>query len=77
MTKKQFEALMPFEHYFDTAVNNDYVRSMPRQSADTIARYYIELKLGSSANLACPKCVLDICKTVGKLYFTYKTKQSK
>ncbi len=71
LTNEQFEQLTPFEHYFDTAINNDYVRAMPRQDAVTLARIYKELGYGT-ANLSCGKCILSMCKTLGNLYSSKK-----
>lgn len=72
LTEEQFEALRPFESYFLTAINHGYVRSMPHKDAVTLND--ISKKLGcGNFNLSCPKCVLNLCKTLGKLYSSKKT----
>lgn len=71
LTDQQYEILRPFEHHFATAMNNDYVRAMPRQDAVTLARIYRELGFGT-ANISCGKCILSMCKTLGNLYSSKK-----
>ena len=40
LTDEQFEQLAPFEHYFDTAINNNYVRAMPMKDARLLVDIY-------------------------------------
>lgn len=70
LTNEQRERLKPYESYLMTAYNFNYVRSLPMKDAVKIKNVYTELGLGNP-NLSCPKCVLSICKTLGKLY-SYK-----
>lgn len=67
LTDEQFEQLAPFEHYFDTAINNNYVRAMPMKDARLLADIYKALG-GGATNLSCGKCVLNLCKVLGKAY---------
>ena len=71
LTDEQFEQLTSFEIYFDTAINSNYVRAIPMKDAKLLADIYKALGCGST-NLSCGKCVLQLCKTLGKLYFEYK-----
>ena len=72
LTDEQRERLKPYESYLMTAYNLNYIRSLPMKDALTIKSVYVELGLGNP-NLHCPKCVLNICKTLGKLYSYKKT----
>lgn len=72
MTAKQFETLQPFEHHFSTAVNDNYVRTVTMQEANVMNEIAKKLT-GRTYNLTCAKCVFEMCKNLGNLYFTYKT----
>ena len=71
LTDEQFEQLTSFEKYLETAYYHNYVRAMPMKDAKLLADIYKALG-GGSTNLSCGKCVLQLCKTLGKLYFDYK-----
>lgn len=73
LTNEQYQTLQPYESYLMTAYENNYVRSLPMKDAVRIKNVYTELGYGSPS-LSCPKCVLNICKTLGKLY-SYKKRQ--
>ena len=70
LNDQQYEILKSYESYLMTAYENNYVRSLPFRDATVLSTIYKELGLGS-INLHCPKCVLTLCKTLGKLY-SYK-----
>jgi len=72
LNKKQYEALQQYVHYLDTAEHFGYVRTLPISSAQEIAKVYTELTK-QKPNLSCPGCVFRMCKTLGNLYFNYKT----
>lgn len=80
LTNEQYEILKPYEEYLMTAYNCNYVRSLPMKDAVIMKNVHIALGLGSP-NLSCPKCVLNLCKTLGKLYSskkeTYEKESSK
>lgn len=71
MTEQQINRLDELEPYLSTAVYSNYVRSMKLEDAKFIASIYKELT-GKNTNINCPRCVLEICKTVGKTYYTIK-----
>lgn len=72
LNKSQMKALEPYECYFETAVNHNYVRSIPVKDVRIMEKVHIELGLGS-INIGCPKCVLNLCKTLGGLYSYIKS----
>lgn len=67
----QFNQMKKYENYLNTAVNSGYVRSLPIESAKSIAEVFTYLT-GQKANVRCPRCVLAFCKTVGLVYYSYK-----
>lgn len=68
LTEEQRSIITPLASYLDTAFHSDYVRAMTRAEATTLNEIYNQLGYPKK-NLSCPKCVLEICKTLGKLYF--------
>lgn len=72
----QFNRLRPYESYLATAIGCNFVRSLPMSDAVEIKKVYTELGLGSP-NLSCGKCVLNICKRLGELYYIKKEQNEK
>lgn len=73
LNKKQYETLQPYTHYLDTAAHFNYVRTLPMSYAQDMAKVYEQLTK-QKPNLSCPACVMKMCKTLGNLYFNYKSK---
>jgi hypothetical protein len=71
MTQEQHDKLKKYEQYLETAYYHDYVRTLPMSDAIKMNEIYNELT-GRKQNVTCGKCVLQLCKTLGKLYFEYK-----
>lgn len=69
MTSDQTETLKPYESYLRTAVRSNYVRSLPMKDAKLLADIYISLG-HTKPNLSCGKCVLNMCKVLGREYFS-------
>lgn len=72
LTDEQFKTLQQYESYLGTAYKCNYVRTLPLRDAEILHQIYRELGFGSS-NIHCSKCVLQICKTLGKLYYNKKS----
>lgn len=71
MTQEQYNTLSEYEQYLHTAYYHDYVRTLSMRDASILNEIHKELT-GTKQNLTCGKCVLQLCKTLGKLYFEYK-----
>lgn len=72
-TKEQIEMLKDNEHYFYTAVYENYKRASSAKDNDKIADLYEEVTGGKlNRNWSCGHCVLTAYKVVGKLYFESK-----
>lgn len=71
LTQTHYETLQPLEHYLYTAYYHQYVRTLTMKDANTLNNIHQEL-FGRKQDLTCGKCVLNLCKSLGKLYFDYK-----
>jgi len=78
MTDEQFNALAPFEHNYETALKANYSRYPGRAAIDTMFAIFREIT-GSRINInrSCSTCVLNLVKSVGKLYFEEKERRQK
>ena len=78
MTDEQFNALAPFEHNYETALKANYSRYPGRAAIDTMFAIFREIT-GSRLNInrSCSTCVLNLVKSVGKLYFEEKERRQK
>ena len=72
MNNELYEQLKQYEQYLYTAYYSNYVRSMPTSSANELQQIYHKLGNQRTINLNCNKCVYDLCKELGNLYFNYK-----
>lgn len=72
LNKTQMKVLEPYERYFETATKYNYVRSIPMKDVRIMEEIHQQLGFGS-VNVSCPKCVLNLCKTLGELYSYIKS----
>lgn len=72
-TKEELEILSIGEKNFDAAVYHENIRNAKRSDTEMIVNIY-ENRLGKKLthNYSCSICVLNIYKTVGKVYFADK-----
>ncbi len=77
MTKDHFEALVPFEDDFFRAVKYGYYRSMNGRELQHLCNIYNELTGENIRPLpVCEKCLLEVLKVLGALYYEYKELQA-
>ena len=71
--KRQIKKLEPYENYFETAVNGNYVRSIPMNDITVIKETW-EAASGEKENakMTCGACQLNFVKKVGRFYFADK-----
>lgn len=72
ITTEQYELLKQFERHLETAVHCNYVRTVTMKDAQTMNALAKQL-LNKTYNLSCPKCVFNMCKDLGNVYFNFKT----
>lgn len=75
-TKEDYEAVKKYEHHFDTAIDSSFVTGLQSIDLKLIAALYFEL-LDRRANISCGSCVLDMMRSVGRLYRDYKNTKIK
>lgn len=71
INKNDIKFLKQYEDRFRTALNSNYVRNIPSSDVERMTLIYYNVtgnKLGYVAN--CGSCILSICKSVGRLYFS-------
>lgn len=74
LTPEQYRTLSQLESYLQTATNANYIRSLSMEDARRLFDVYLQI-FNRSLNLRCPKCVLEMCKNLGKLYYNYKKEE--
>ena len=74
LTEEQLTTLTRLESYLQTAVNANYIRALPMQDAIALNEIHISL-FKRKQNLRCPKCVLEMCKNLGKVYYIDKKEE--
>lgn len=74
---KTFEALAPFERYFQTATTADWCPNPGRAALDAMADALTE-KDGrrTAVNHACGSCILRVVKRTGYLWFEDKAQRA-
>lgn len=72
-TDAQFNALIPFEDNFRTAVEGEWTRRVPAD-AQTLIRKTYEDASGTRIpyNSGCQTCLINLLKRAGRLYFADK-----
>lgn len=78
LTAQQIESLRPYEKGMYTAVNSDWVRGVGDAGLRLMASIHKEIAGGGTfINMACPVCVLNLVRAVGKWYFADKDAPAK
>ena len=76
MTEEQFNTLAQYEGNFETALKANYSRYPGREGVDTMFRIYREItNTRMNLNRTCSVCILNLVKSLGKLYFAEKTRR--
>ena len=69
LTKEQFDALAPFEKYFDSAVNHRWTRFPGGAALDMIHDTLHQVTgLDLPLNKCCSHCILELMTEMGKIY---------
>jgi len=76
MTDEQFNTLAQYEQYYKTALECNYSRYPGRAAVDTMFNIHRAIT-GSRLNLnrSCSVCILNLIKSVGKLYNQEKARR--
>lgn len=77
MKEEDYNYLKGFEHNFSTIINADWMTAIPVRDVNKIYDIYKELIPDGqlSLNPNCSKCVGNLMRAVGKLYFKEKEKE--
>ena len=76
MTEEQFDTLAQYEPNFESALKANYSRYPGREGVDTMFRIYREItNTRMNLNRSCSVCILNLVKSLGKLYFAEKTRR--
>ena len=71
LTPEQYRDLKKFERHFLTATKANYVTAIYKTTAEELTRLYNEVFKTNKKPSTCNKCVLDMFKRLGQLYFAY------
>lgn len=78
MTDEQYNALAPFEPNFKTALEVNYSRYPGAAAIDTMFNIHRALTNSRlSLNRSCSVCILNLVKSVGRLYFAEKARRER
>ena len=66
----ELKKLKPLEGHFFTSVNLNYKNSTTKEENEIVAELYERVSGEKvSRNFACPKCVFDLYRKAGLIYF--------
>lgn len=69
LTKKQFDALAPYEKHFDSAVNHRWTRFPGGAALDLIHDTLHQVTgLNLPLNKCCSHCILELMTEMGRIY---------
>ena len=69
LTKKQYDALAPFEKHFDSAVNHRWTRFPGGAALDMIHDILIQVTgLNLPVNKCCSHCILELMTEMGRVF---------
>ena len=76
MTDEQFNTLAQYEPNFKTALECNYSRYPGQEGVTTMFNIYRDLThTRMNLNRSCSDCILNLVKSLGKLYFAEKTRR--
>ena len=76
MTDEQFNTLAQYEPNFKTALECNYSRYPGQEGVTTMFNIYRDLThTRMNLNRSCSVCILNLVKSLGKLYFAEKTRR--
>ena len=69
LTKKQYDALAPFEKHFDSAVNHRWTRFPGGAALDMIHDILLQVtSLNLPVNKCCSHCILELMTEMGRIF---------
>ena len=69
LTKKQYDALAPFEKHFDSAVNHRWTRFPGGAALDMIHDILLQVTgLNLPVNKCCSHCILELMTDMGRIF---------
>lgn len=72
-TDKQFDALVPYEDNFRTAVEGEWTRRIPVEGQTLIRKIYEDATATRVPfNAGCANCLINLLRRAGRLYFADK-----
>lgn len=76
MTEEQFDTLAQYEPNFESALKANYSRYPGQEGVTTMFNIYRDLThTRMNLNRSCSVCILNLVKSLGKLYFAEKTRR--
>lgn len=76
LTQDQFSQLTNYENHLFTATNANYIRSVEMRDAQKLANIFHQVTKRTT-NFTCGRCMLEVCKVLGELYFNFKPIETK
>ena len=78
LTKKQFDALAPYEKHFDSAVNHRWTRFPGGAALDLIHDILHQVTgLNLPLNKCCSHCILELMTEMGKIFLADREERNK
>ena len=78
LTKKQFDALAPYEKHFDSAVNHGWTRFPGGAAMDLIHDTLHQVTgLNLPLNKCCSHCILELMTEMGKIFLADREERNK
>lgn len=78
LTKEQFDALAPYEKYFDSAVNHRWTRYPGGAALDLIHDILHQVTgLNLPLNKCCSHCILELMTEMGKIFLADREERNK
>ena len=78
LTKKQFDALAPYEKHFDSAVNHRWTRFPGGAALDLIHDILRQVTgLNLPLNKCCSHCILELMTEMGKIFLADREERNK
>ena len=72
LNKEQYKRLVKFERHLLTASKANYITAIYRATADELTGIYNDVFKANQKPTQCGKCLLNVCKRLAPLYFSYK-----
>lgn len=72
LTKKQYDALKPFEQHLTRGYYGHYTYALRRTEFEKLSEIYRSLGYEKKLDYSCGTCLVQLASTLGELYFAKK-----